>query len=220
MIQRMEMPAERAMRLMQAVPADQWTRCSPDIVKSFLEHTERRVIVEANGEIKFMHDGRTLIFCHAGNPLAPETKALAYHHPADPQFLHLTTGDGRILGTWSQRGRGNFLDQQAIAEAMRYTHAARESAKSIAGDLAAPQREPLDAMRASNAALQQFVITTDTPATNILLGDSAVAAGLRSVPATADGLKKNPVPLPTANDCTNELLRRAESAPKDEEYYD
>jgi hypothetical protein len=181
---RMERPLERAMRLIRSV--ERWDKISPDIIRTFLDHTERRVEVEPNGEVKFMHEGKVLIFRNAGNPLPPGTKALAYHHPGDPQFLHLTSGDGRILGTWALRGRGVFQDDQALAEAMRYTHAAREAAKGIAADLATPQRERLDAMRANNQRImdeqaQPFTEITSAPGANGAVGGTAVAAGLSGV---------------------------------------
>lgn len=168
---RKEMPVERAMRLIRLVP--KWDRCSPDIIKTFLEHTERRVEVEANGEIKFSHEGKLLTFAcpqpQTPDPrpqtlsLPPGTKCLAYHHPDDPQFLHLTSGDGRILGTWYQRSRVGYQDQEALAQAMRYTHAARTVAMDTARELAAPEIAGLEAMRASNAALEQFIVTADVP---------------------------------------------------------
>lgn len=181
---RMERPVERALRLIRSV--ERWDKISPDIIRTFLDHTERRVEVEPNGEVKFMHEGKVLIFRHAGNPLPPGTKALAYHHPGDPQFLHLTSGDGRILGTWALRGRGVFQDNQALAEAMRYTHAAREAAKGIAADLATPQRERLEAMRANNQRItgenaQPFTTITDAPDANGAAGGTVVAAGLSGV---------------------------------------
>lgn len=207
-IQRMEMPVERAMRLMAAVPAEQWTRCSPEIIKTFLEHTERPVTVEANGEIEFLFNKERIYFRNSGNPLPPGTKALAYHHPEDPQFLHLTSGDGRILGTWCQRGRGSYLDQQALAEAMRYTHAARTAAETTAAELTAPQREQLDAIRAHNEALKQFVVTTETPEAGGYLTGSAVSAALASLEKTGQAMKTNPPTVEPEPDCTEEFLTR------------
>jgi hypothetical protein len=215
---RLEMPVERAMRLIRSV--EKWDRVSPDIIKTFLEHTERIEHVEPNGEIKISIDGKLLTFCHGGNPLAPGTRCLAYHHSDDPQFLHLTSGDGKILGTWYQRGRTQYLDQEALAQAMRYTHAARSAAMATANDLAAPERAALEAMRAHNAALEQFVVTADVP---VAVGDergSAVAVGIARNAVTKKSFATHPVPLPTVNDCTAELLARAASAPKQDEYYD
>lgn len=212
MIQRLEMPVERAVRLIKSV--DKWDRVSPDILVSFLEHTQRIEYVEDSGEIKISHEGKTLYFRNSGQPLAPGTKCLAYHHPAQPEFLHLTSGDGRILGTWVQRGRGMFLDQQALVEAMRYTHAARKAAMDTAADLAAPERERLDAMRAHNAVLEQFVVTADVPGATGRLERGAVAASLEAVAVTGEDLKNNPVTVPPMADCTEDILARTDSAPE------
>ncbi|HEV2329216.1 MAG TPA: hypothetical protein VGY56_10550 [Verrucomicrobiae bacterium] len=163
--QRKEMPVERAMRLIQAV-GDCWTRCSPEIIRTFLEHTQKLEVIEPNGEIIMPVDGKPKTFCHAGQPLPSGMKVLCYHNPDDPQYIHLTTGDGRFLGTWYQRGRTPTMDQKALAEAFRYTKAAAAAAESVARDLAAPQVAELEAMRAHNAALmaeQNFVVVTSAP---------------------------------------------------------
>ena len=178
---RMEMPVERAMRLIRSV--EKWDRVDPSIVKTFLEHTQRVVWIEDNGEVKFTHEGKLLNYKNSGVAIPPGTKCLAYHHSDDPQFLHLTSGDGRILGTWCQRGRGAYLDQQALADAMRYTYAARESAKATAGELAAPEIAGLAEMRNHNAALEQFVVTSDVPTAIGMETGSAVATVLASTAA-------------------------------------
>jgi hypothetical protein len=209
----MERPYERAMKLIRAV--EKWDRISPDVIVTFLDHTQRTVTVTDKGEIEILHDGRKLYFRAAGDvgELVPGRKALAYHHPATPEFLHLTSGDGRILGTWVQRGRGTFLDQKALAEAMRYTHEAREAAKATAAELATPQRERLDVMRAHNAALEQFVVTADVPEAAGLLSGSAVSAALGTVKRTEEAMKQNPPTVDPIADCTEELLAREEAAP-------
>jgi hypothetical protein len=166
---RMEMPVERAMRLIRAVsngqPGSGWERCSPDIIKSFLDHTARQRPVEQGGEITLTHEGKLLIFASPSPELSPTpgTKCLCYFSPDDPQFLHVTSGDGRFHGTWYQRGRTEFLDRSALEQAMRYTHAARKAAQETATELAAPEIASLEAMRAHNNALQQFVVTADVP---------------------------------------------------------
>jgi hypothetical protein len=219
---RMEMPVERAVRLIRGV--ENWTRCSPDIIRTFLEHTERIECVNAKGEIQIKIDGKVLTFCNGGNPLQPETKVLCYHHEDDPQFLHLTSGDGQILGTWYQRGRTGFLDHEALAEAMRYTHAARETAKATANELATPARAGLEAMRAHNASVvavcKDFVVTSPIPEHGPDAVASPVAAGLATASATRTTFETNPVKVAPATDCTEELLKRAASAPVDDETYD
>jgi hypothetical protein len=208
---RMERPYERAVRLIRAV--EKWDRISPDIIVTFLEHTQRIEFVEPNGEIKISHEGKTLNFRNSGQPLPPGTKCLAYHHPAQPEFLHLTTGDGRILGTWIQRGRGMFLDQKALAEAMRYTHAAREAAKATAAELAAPQRERLNDMRANNAALEKFVVITDAPKATSAIAGSTIGKAFQGIVLAGEDMKVNPPTIEPIADCTDEVLAREQSAP-------
>ena len=218
---RMERPTERALRLIRSV--ERWDKTSPDIIRTFLEHTQRLVTINARGEVELSIDGRKLIYrAPEATSLAPGMKALAYHHPGDPEFLHLTSGDGRILGTWCQRGRGTFLDQQALAEAMRYTHAARAAAKTVAGEMAAPQREQLDALREHNAGLQQFVVTTDVPNATGTIGASPVGTALRNIDAAGQQMASHPPQPVPVKDCTDELLSRAKSvpAPEDDEHWD
>lgn len=183
LVKRMEQPIERAARLVKGF---EWTPVAPDIVRAFYEHTERRVTVKPNGEIDFQHDGRGLIFRHGGVELVPGTKALAYFHPDDPKFLHLTDGQGATLGTWIRRERVGHLDNDALAAAMRYTHLARETARAAANELAAPERAQLEAMRAHNAELMQLAQFTDvTAAPNTTSGTigSPVGAALTTVSA-------------------------------------
>ena len=186
---RKEMPVERAMRLIRAV--EKWERCSPDIIKTFLEHTVRTVTVAAGGEIEITIEGRKLTFAApAGLPLAPDTRALGYFHPDDPQFLHVTSGDGRILGTWYQRGRTEYRDQAALAQALRYTHAARATATATATELAAPQIAGLAAMRAHNESLQSFTVTGEIPQSEIGNPQSEIARALAGVRGEQQNVKK------------------------------
>ena len=189
---RMEMPVERALRLIRAV--EKWDRVSPDIIRTFLEHTERTVTVADNGEIKFLHEGKLITFCapagQTSADLVPGRKALCYFHPDDPQFLHVTSGDGRILGTWYQRGRTAYLDQEALAQAMRYTHAARTVAMDTARELAAPEIADLDAMRQHNAALEQFVVTAQVPDASGTVTGNAVGTVLQQTVAANRAAKR------------------------------
>lgn len=162
-VTRMESPMERAARLVRAVRGD-WTPVSPLVVRAFYEHTERIITVRDNGEIAIDVDGRTHTFAHGGVPLLPGTKALAYFHPDDPAFLHLTDGRGAMLGTWVRRALVKYGDQDALAAAMRYTHLALETAREAANQLAAPQRAELEAMRAHNAELMKLAEFTDVTA--------------------------------------------------------
>lgn len=189
-VKRMESPLERAARLVQGY---EWTPVSPHIVRAFYEHSERPVTVKPNGEIEFSVDGRPVIFTHGGVALPPGTKALGYFHPDDPKFLHLTDGKGGMLGTWLRRGRVAFNDEAALAEAMRYTHLARETARTAANDLAAPQRAELEAMRAHNAELLRLADFTDVaaaPQSNEALVGSPAGAALVAVAAQAKADRK------------------------------
>lgn len=161
---RMESPCERAMRLIHAV-GNNWTRPNPSIVKSFLEHTQKIVPIAESGEISIKLDGKVKIFAPPSASLRLcVKKALAYFCSDDPQFIHLTSGDGRFLGTWYQRGRTPALDQKALAEAFKYTGAAKKAAETIAAELARPEADSLADMRAHNAELaQDFVVVTDIP---------------------------------------------------------
>lgn len=162
--QRKESPLERAARLIAQVHGE-WTPVSPVIVRAFYEHTERAVVVKDNGEISFDVDGKTYTFAHAGVPLVPGTKALAYFHPDDPAFVHLTDGRGAMLGTWVRRALVKYGDTDALAAALRYTHIARAAARNAANVLATPERDRLEALRAQNAELMQLAQFTDvTPA--------------------------------------------------------
>lgn len=168
---RMERPIERAARLVQGI---QWTPVSPAIVRTFYEHTERQVTVKPNGEVEISIEGKSLNFMNGGVPLVPGTKALAYFHPDDPKFLHLTDGRGAMLGTWLRRGRVAFGDTDGLAAAMRYTHAAREAAREHANQLAAPQRAELEAMRAHNAELLKLAEFTDVTPGGSATGDQLI----------------------------------------------
>ncbi len=190
MRKRMEMPVERAMRLIRSV--EKWDRCSPDIIKTFLEHTARTVTVTDGGEIEITVEGKKLTFANPqsaiGNPQFK--KALGYFHPDDPQFLHVTSGDGRFYGTWYQRGRTEYLDRTALEQAMRYTHAARKAAMDVARDLAAPEIASLEGMRAHNAGLQQFVVTAEVPNSGRDAVTSPVALAIASTKGEKQETKK------------------------------
>ena len=163
LVKRKESPMDRSARLVAAV-AGQWAPVSPAIITTFYEHNERWVQVKDNGEISISVDGRAFTYAHGGVPLLPGMKALAYFHPDDPAYLHLTDGRGAILGTWTRRERVGFGDGEALANAMRYTHLARETARAAANELAAPQRAELEAMRAHNAELLKLAEFTDVTA--------------------------------------------------------
>ena len=68
---RMEMPVERAIKLM-APYAGQWQRVSPDIIIAFLSHTARTItkpMMRASGEIVFTYEKQDIIFAPPSSSL-------------------------------------------------------------------------------------------------------------------------------------------------------
>jgi hypothetical protein len=171
------------------------------------------VQVNERGEIKFDQAGESFIFRHAGNPLPPGTKCLAYHSARAPQCVHLTTGKGEILGTWAQRGRTAFQDREALAEAIRYTGAARAAVTAEATELAAQSRQRFEDIRAHNAALEKFVTVTDAPRAAGTLPASATARALATTEETTDAMREQPPTVEPVADCTEDVLERQSSAP-------
>lgn len=154
---RMEMPVERAIKLMAG---HQWTKVSPDVIIAFLSHTARSVTIEPSGEIEFQHEGTRIRFAApVGRAECPHpaanAKCLGYFNPSDAAFLHVTTGQGSILGTWFRRQRIGHKDHELLEQAMRYTANALKAAQDYAAQLMTPEREKLDAMRAHNTDLER-----------------------------------------------------------------
>lgn len=176
---RMESPVERAAKKIREIEAafgpNAWTKPSPEVICSFLEHSQRRVVVKENGRIQIDHEGRTLHFENGGVPLKGNTSALAYHHCDNPEFLILTDGGSRILGVWFQVGRVAAHDRDALAHALRGNHAALTNARAIATELAEPQVASLEAMRRHNEELKRFITVTDAPKSNGELAATEIA---------------------------------------------
>lgn len=162
---RKESPIERCSRLI-APYLDNWTNVSPDIITAFYEHTARETKVKDNGLIEFRIDGNLIEFMpvppsqdNAPCGLAPGTRVLAYYHPDDPAFLHLTDGQGRILGTWIRRGRAG--DRDTLQAAIRYSQSALKAAKATAAEYDATERTRLEALRTRNAELLDSATFTE-----------------------------------------------------------
>lgn len=159
---RMEKPIERAARLCAGI---KFSRVAPQVITTFYEHTQRPFIIQDNGEIEFTHEGKKLYFRNpdsgrdAVTTLAPGVKGVAYFHPDEPRFVHLTSGDGRILGTWLRRALVN--DPASLAEAIRYSTTALNQVKEYAQSLGTEEREQLEAMRTQNAELMRFADFVD-----------------------------------------------------------
>lgn len=212
LIKRMESPMERAARLIQSVGESNWSPISPAIVAAFYEHSQRALLVKPNGEIEFQHDGRQIIFTNGGNPLVPGTKALGYFHPDDPAYLHITDGRGGILGTWLRRSRVAFGDSEGLANAMRYTHAAREAARGQANTMASPQRAELEAMRAHNAELMrlnEFTDVTEAPQSGMGIVGSPAGAALVAINAERMARPQRKISEAESDDETDAALRNA-----------
>jgi len=155
---RMESPVERAIRLMHPYTG-QWKKCPPDVIITFLSHRARQVTLKASGEIQFTVDGTKCVFAPPFPPSTlnpqPSTSLLGYHSPDDPSFLHVTDGQGRVLGTWFRRARLGYQDQELLEQAMRYTAAALAQVNEKAATLTAPERAGLQDMRNHNQELAE-----------------------------------------------------------------
>lgn len=220
--QRMESPVERAIKLMAGY---QWTKVSPDVVITFLTHTIRQVPVAENGEVSAKFEGTVCTFAPPsidlpvlGTQLMPGRKALAYFHPHDPSFLHLTNGKGQILGTWFRRARVGHSESELLAQAMRYTADALKTAQQHAAGLATDERARLDDIRAHNLALaergNEFNQVTDAPPASASASEPAVlrspvAAALASTPRTRQAVQDEAKALEKLADDARATLRKS-----------
>ena len=224
---RMERPVERAIKLMEGY---QWERVSTDIIIAFYEHSARPVVVKGNGEIEFKIDGRKIIFAPpVAGPRQP-ISGVGYFHPDDPQFLHVTTGKGNnivILGTWVRRNRVAIGDQEALAQAMRYTDAALKAVQTYAEELTATERQQIADIRAHNAELAkaaQFIdvaspelsVSADPITSPLTAALNAVGEERAQTRATKDReaeeaaeaiLAPNAISAPDETDAGNDLLK-------------
>lgn len=184
---RMEMPVERAIRLMQG---HEWRRVSPDIIIALYRHTASKLKIKASGEILC----RQILYSPPSPELRPPVTAIGYSHPDDPQFLHVTDGKGVILGTWVRRDRIQKRDQQALQQAMRYTDAALKAVQQYADELAAPDVERLDAMRVHNELVKdkaaEFINVAAVPDSAPGEITSPVAYALTHAPVNAKNKAK------------------------------
>ena len=224
---RMERPVERAIKLM-APYAGQWTKCSPDVIITFLTHTVHQITkaqVKANGEITFRCDGSPVTFAPPSNfslsAFQPfSISPLGYYNPDDPAFLHVTDGQGRVLGTWYRRARLGYQDQELLAHAMRYTSAAFKAVQQAAAEISAPDRAELDTMRLRNADLErgnEFIQVADAPAFASAIShlQSPIAAALvTTVARTRSALKAERQQEQEEGRRAAEDLLRALSAPE------
>lgn len=188
---RKESPVERGARLVAGL---EWTRVSPEIIRAFYEHTQRPVRVLESGEIEFLHEGKTICFLPptGAPPLPPGSKLLGYLNPEEPRFLHLTDGDGRIVGTWLRKALVKHHDEDALQQAIRYGARAFSAVKEYADTLAGDEVTRLQAMRQHNEQLLQsatFIEVAPATPTNMATVRSSVAAALASTTATKKEIK-------------------------------
>jgi hypothetical protein len=206
-IQRRERPVERALRLIRSVSG--WTPASPAVVIAFLEHSQRLEVVNPKGELQIKINGSVQTFRHGGVPLAPGTKVLTYVRADEPNFLHVTDGRGAVLGTWINRVRVRHNDQEALAEAMRYTHAAKVAAQTEANKLAAPRREELEALRAHNAQLGEFIEVVTPPRADGGQVTTPAGAALSAMAGVAQAGKKRAAAVADQDAETDAALLKA-----------
>jgi hypothetical protein len=103
-----------------------WSQVHPSDIVHFFEDHHRIVAINQRSEIAFTHDKQEHTFANP-NPevFLPGRQYLAYHHPHDLTFLHLTQLNGGYVGTWARRSGVRHNDTKALEEAMRYTAQAR-----------------------------------------------------------------------------------------------
>lgn len=155
--ERLESPCERRERLIQPYRAE-WAGVSPDVISAFYEHTQRDVTVSERAEVLITVDGVRHWFRPAtgtlSNLTAPGAKLLAYFHPDFPDFLHLSTRDGRWVGTWPKVQL--VSDADSLTAAIAASEAAVRTVRERAAELGSGERQRLEEMRERNAERLRF----------------------------------------------------------------
>jgi hypothetical protein len=155
----------------------------------FTQHTQRPVKIETSGEIQFRLEGKLLYFVpppslpggQTGS--VPSVKSLlGYCNPDDPKFLHLTNGQGAVMGTWLRKDLAS--NQEELRAAITHSAAALQSVRQAAHDLNAPERETLDRMRAHNAELLAANTFVDIAPAPRFTGAPALSSPVASVLTT------------------------------------
>ena len=218
---RMESPLERMQRLCAGLKFD---LVSPEIIAAFYEHTQRAVTVTNAGEIEFSHESRKLTFANPGTVhLVPGRKVLCYFHPDDPRYLHLTDGKGSVLGTWLRRALVRTNDRVALSEAIHHSESALKAAKETAARLESGEVARLGAMRQHNDQLIQsntFIDVAGARAGGTEI-THPVATAMSGTPRVRQEMAARPPAMQPVQDCTKELLERAQTnvpAPEDEHW--
>lgn len=151
---RNESPVERMRRLVAGL---EWRRVPRSTLVHFYEHTQKIVRVDERGEISFAHEKRDHVFMNPepDSPHArPGAKFIAYFHPLEPDYVHLTLPPPHsgYVATWKRRERVRSGDAAALQDALRYTEAARLRVREHLHRVSS-ERADTDAMRAHNARL-------------------------------------------------------------------
>lgn len=149
---RKESPYERMQRLVAGL---EWQRVARSTLVHFYHETQKFVRVDERGEISFTHDKRDFVFMPGeSGTMEPGTKLLAYFHPQEPDYLHLTrpAPHSGYVATWVRRERVRHGDAGALQAALQYTGAALKAQREHLHRVSDEQAET-DAMRAHNARL-------------------------------------------------------------------
>jgi hypothetical protein len=184
-----------------------WSAAPPLALTAFYDFTQRLVEVDAKGEIAFRLDGRDYLFrapldgehtrprvsdlAPSPNPslspsLAPGTKLLAYHHPRELDYLHLTRlkPHSGYVATWIKRTRVAAGDTAALAAQMEYTRGAMAAHRAAAAETAGPERADLDAMRSHNANLHANAAALDADPNAIISTAALITPPTAGAPIT------------------------------------
>lgn len=150
---RKESPYERMTRLVSGL---EWRRVPRSTLVHFYHDTQKLVKVDERGEISFTHEKREHVFCSpvGRDSVEPGRKFLAYFHPLEPDFLHLTQlpPHSGYVATWPRRERVRNGDAAALRTALHYTESALKAQREHLHRVS-DERAETQAMRAHNARL-------------------------------------------------------------------
>ncbi|HEX3856545.1 MAG TPA: hypothetical protein VHY30_04525 [Verrucomicrobiae bacterium] len=188
-VQRMEMPAERMMKLRHGLKFDS---VSPEIICAMLEHTARNVTVNDAGEIEFSHEGKLFTFAHPARDsrLEPGRKAVGYFHPDEPRLLYLTTGHGAMLGTWLRRALVKNGDSAALNDAIEYANSALKTHKEFAAQLNRGETARLTEMRERNNQLLESNTFVDVGGADVATRSEISSALAHALTVTPKEIKR------------------------------
>jgi hypothetical protein len=151
---RKESPTERMDRLTAGI---EFRRVARSTLIHFYHDTQKLVTVDERGEISFTFEKREHTFCALvpdAFGLMPGSKFLAYFHPREPDFLHLTrlAPHSGYVATWVRRERVRHGDAAGLKEQIQYTEHALKQQRDHLRRVSDEGRET-QAMRENNARL-------------------------------------------------------------------